>query len=65
MTDFGESLLVQEDVGVELVLDLGLGPGLLLSLGSLALGGLSALGGARALIFGRLLCFSLKEKITR
>ena len=33
--DFVESLLVEEHIVVELVLDLGLGPGLLLSLGSL------------------------------
>ena len=33
--DLVESLLVKEHIVVELVLDLGLGPGLLLSLGSL------------------------------
>ena len=57
--DFVEALLVEEDIIVELVLNLGLGPGLLLGLGSLALVGLGALGGTRALIFYRLLCFSL------
>ena len=57
--DLVEALLVEEDVVVELVLDLGLGPGLLLGLGSFALVGLGALGGTRALIFYRLLCFSL------
>ena len=51
--DLVESLLVQEDVLVELVLNLGLGPGLLLCLGSLQLVSLGALGGARTLIFSR------------
>ena len=51
LTDFGESLLIEENIGVELVLYLGLGPGLLLSLGSLSFSGLSALGGTRAFIF--------------
>lgn len=37
---------------VDLIDDLGLGPGLLLSLGSLGLGSLSALGGGCSLIFG-------------
>ena len=50
--DFVEALLVQEDLLVELVLDLGLGPGLLLRLGSLGLLGLRALSGRRSLIFG-------------
>jgi len=49
--DLVEALLVQEDIVVELVLDLSLGPGLLLCLGTLALVSLSALGGARSLIF--------------
>ena len=57
--DLVKTLLIEEDIVVELVLNLGLGPGLLLCLGSLALVSLSALGGARALIFYRLLCFSL------
>ena len=57
--DLIKTLLIEEDIVVELVLNLGLGPGLLLCLGSLALVSLSALGGARALIFYRLLCFSL------
>ena len=59
MADLVKSLLVEEDILVELVLNLGLGPGLLLGLGSLGLLGLRALGRGRALIFGRLLCFSL------
>ena len=57
--DLVEALLVEEDIVVELILNLGLGPGLLLGLGSLGLVGLGALRGTRALIFGRLLCFSL------
>ena len=40
--DLLKTLLVQEDFVVHLVLDLGLGPGLLLGLGTLALVGLSA-----------------------
>ena len=50
--DLVEALLVEEDLIVELVLDLGLGPGLLLGLGALRLLGLSALGSGRSLIFG-------------
>jgi hypothetical protein len=42
--DLIEALLVQEDVAVELVLNLGLGPGLLLCFGTLGLVSLSALG---------------------
>ena len=57
--DLVEALLVQEDIVVELVLDLSLGPGLLLCLGTLAFVSLSALSGARTLIFCRLLCLSL------
>ena len=57
--DLVESLLVEEHIVVELVLDLGLGPGLLLSLSSLGLLGLRTLRGGLPLIFGRLLCFSL------
>ena len=57
--DLLKSLLVEEDVLVELVLDLGLGPGLLLGLCSLSLVGLGALRGASSFIFSRLLCFSL------
>ena len=41
--DLLKSLLVQEDIVVQLVLDLGLGPGLLLGLGALGLGGLGTL----------------------
>ena len=59
LADLVKSLLVQENVLVELVLNLSLGPGLLLGLGSFGLVGLSALWGARTFIFGRLLCFSL------
>jgi len=51
LADLVEALLVQEDIVVELVLDLGFGPGLLLGLGSLGFGGLRALGGGRTLIF--------------
>ena len=58
--DLVEALLVQEDIVVELVLDLGLGPGLLLCLGTLGFVSLSTLRGARTLIFDRLLCFSLQ-----
>ena len=50
--DFVEALLVKENFVVELVLNLGLGPGLLLGLGTLGLLSLSALGGGRSLIFG-------------
>ena len=57
--DLVKALLVQEDVLVELVLYLCLGPGLLLGLDSLGFTGLSAFGSARTLIFYRLLCFSL------
>ena len=57
--DLLKSLLVEEDFVVELVLNLGLGPGLLLGLGSLSLVGLGALRGASSFIFSRLLCFSL------
>ena len=60
--DLVEALLIKEDVVVELVLNLGLGPGLLLCLGSLGLVGLSALRGTRTLIFCRLLCFSLHNE---
>ena len=60
--DLLESLLVQEDIRVELVLDLGFGPGLLLCLGTLALVGLGALRGACSFIFDRLLCFSLHSQ---
>jgi len=60
LADLIEALLVQEDIVVELVLDLGFGPGLLLGLGTLGFVGLRALGGRRTLIFSRcLLCFSL------
>ena len=45
LADFVESLLLQEHIVVELILDLGLGPGLLLCLGSLSLLRLGALGG--------------------
>ena len=50
--DFVEALLIEEDIVVELVLDLGLGPGLLLGLGTFRLLSLRALGGGRSLIFG-------------
>ena len=60
--DLVKALLIKEDVVVELVLNLGLGPGLLLCLGSLGLVGLSALRGTRTLIFCRLLCFSLHTR---
>ena len=50
--DLVEALLVEEHLLVELVLDLGLGPGLLLGLGALGFLGLRALGGRRAFIFG-------------
>ena len=63
--DLVEALLVQEDIVVELVLDLSLGPGLLLCLGTLAFVSLSALGGARTLIFCRLLSFSLFTRVHR
>ena len=59
--DLVKTLLIEEDIVVELVLDLGLGPGLLLCLGSLGFVSLSAFRGARALIFYRLLCFSLYD----
>ena len=49
--DFVEALLVEEDLIVELVLYLGLGPGLLLGLGALGLLSLRAFGGRRTLIF--------------
>lgn len=69
LADLGKALLVKEDLVVELVLDLDLGPGLLLglsTLGSLANGGfLRSLGGSRgrlALIFTtQLLCLGLKK----
>ena len=57
--DLIKTLLIEEDIVVELVLNLGLGPGLLLCLGTLGFVSLSALRGARTLIFYRLLCFSL------
>ena len=57
--DLVKTLLIEEDIVVELVLNLGLGPGLLLCLGTLGFVSLSALRGARTLIFYRLLCFSL------
>ena len=47
---------------VQLVLNLGLGPGLLLGLGTLRLGSLGALGGRRSFVFCRLLCFSLNSQ---
>ena len=51
--DLVEALLVEEDFVVHDVLDLGLGPGLLLGLGTLGFLGLRALCGRRSLIFGR------------
>ena len=59
LADLVKALLVKEDILVQLVLYLCLGPGLLLGLDSLGLTGLSALGRARALIFCGYLCFSL------
>ena len=53
--DLVESILVEEHLVVKLVLNLGLGPGLLLSLGSLGLVRLGALGSGCSLIFSRLL----------
>ena len=51
LADLVESLLVEEDILIELVLYLGLGPGLLLCLSSLGFVSLSALGGASSLVF--------------
>jgi len=60
-----EALLVEEDLVVELVLDLDLGPGLLLGLASFSrsglLGGLRALGGASTSVFTTLLLLGLNK----
>lgn len=63
--DLVESLLIQENIVVKLVLDLGLGPGLLLGFGSLSLLSLGTLGGRGALILSRLLCFGLLTMIKK
>ena len=61
----GEALLIEEDVVVELILYLDLGPGLFLGLGALSgtslLGGLGALRRRLARVFTTLLCFGLKS----